>query len=507
MNNPDPEEQEDELLALHSILNSEEFVRDESKSAGECRVSVELPAGFTVLLREGETGRQYEISSLPPLLLTFELPKDYPSSSAPSFTLTCSWLTNSQLSALSSQLVDLYKATSGSVVLFSWLQFLREDALLFLNIHNVLELPADGDDQSSEADRKPDSLTEAAEDFPPSLNVPSDPPEPVRCSTDAEDQEGFSGEEEDVSALLLLNSSSDPSDPRTRGATSLSVHSRVSQNEDQSFCEVSVTPSQALLSQILICDATHKQKVFDSSLFDCGVCFLVLLGSECVQLSECGHVFCQACLREFCTVQITEGNVQGVTCPQADCKASPTPAQVKRLVGDELFSRYDRLLLQFSLESMSDVIYCPRMFCGSAVIMEKSGTAALCSVCGLAFCVTCRKTYHGTDDCQGQEEKKMNKLMERLDLPISEEGRNAVMDDFLKGSKKRKNLLIKRYGQNILKYVIETKSNEKWIKANSKPCPRCSRQIEKNGGCDRMTCTQCSQVFNWQFLTKIDPPD
>ncbi len=50
----DSEEQEDELLALHSILDSEEFVQDESKAAGEIRVSVELPPNFTVALNEGK---------------------------------------------------------------------------------------------------------------------------------------------------------------------------------------------------------------------------------------------------------------------------------------------------------------------------------------------------------------------------------------------------------------------------------------------------------------------
>lgn len=52
--NADMEEQEDELLALNSIFDSEEFVRDRSKSAGEIRVSVELPADFTVTLKEGQ---------------------------------------------------------------------------------------------------------------------------------------------------------------------------------------------------------------------------------------------------------------------------------------------------------------------------------------------------------------------------------------------------------------------------------------------------------------------
>lgn len=50
-----------------------------------------------------------------------------------------------------------------------------------------------------------------------------------------------------------------------------------------------------------------------------------------------------------------------------------------------------------------DVVYCPRRDCGSAVIREKSSKAAMCSVCGFAFCVACRKTYHGAGSCQDEQ--------------------------------------------------------------------------------------------------------
>lgn len=50
----DLEDQEDELLALQSIFTADEFARNESKCAGEIRVSAELPAGFTVAMKEGK---------------------------------------------------------------------------------------------------------------------------------------------------------------------------------------------------------------------------------------------------------------------------------------------------------------------------------------------------------------------------------------------------------------------------------------------------------------------
>ncbi|KAK2835177.1 hypothetical protein Q5P01_015661 [Channa striata] len=444
--NADAEEQEDELVALQSIFDSEEFVRNESKAAGEIRASAELPAGFTVVLKEGETVRQYEISFLPPLVLTFELPENYPSSSPPSFTLTCSWLTHTQvisssshwsqywviectgstevlqvclrllpqLSALAAQLSDLYRATRGAVVLFSWVQFLREDALKFLDIHNLLELRSD---QHSAQD------TQSAE---PTIPAGQD---------DALN-------EDDVSA----SSSSDPLDPTGQGASLMAAcPTEPPQNKDHMRSDL--TPSQILLSQILIFDADQKQRVFASTVFDCSVCFMSLLGSECVQLLDCGHIFCQACLAEFCKIQIKEGTVRGVTCLQEDCTATPTPAQVRTLVGEELFSRYDHLLLQSTLASMSDVVYCPRRSCGSAVILDKSSTVAVCSVCGFAFCVKCRKTYHGKEDCPTPSRY--------VNLPQSYEGRKALVEDYKGASRRRRFLLEKRYGSSLKAFTVE----------------------------------------------------
>ncbi|KAJ0037212.1 hypothetical protein NL108_018658 [Boleophthalmus pectinirostris] len=144
----------------------------------------------------------------------------------------------------------------------------------------------------------------------------------------------------------------------------------------------------------------RKRRRFFKEQFECGVCFESWLGSECVQIIECGHVFCRRCLADFCKFQIQngKGKVTDVTCAQTDCKATPTPAQVRSLVGEELFSRYDRLLLQSTLESMPDVVYCPRPSCASPVLSD-SNSMAQCSVCSFAFCVLCNKTYHGSEPC------------------------------------------------------------------------------------------------------------
>ena len=36
-----------------------------------------------------------------------------------------------------------------------------------------------------------------------------------------------------------------------------------------------------------------------------------------------------------------------------------------------------------------------------------------------------------------------------------------------------------------------------WISANTKECPKCNSTIEKNGGCNHMTCRKCKYEWCW----------
>nr|XP_057929580.1 E3 ubiquitin-protein ligase RNF14-like [Doryrhamphus excisus] len=483
----DLEEQENELLALQSILGSEEFVRHGQKTAGEVRLSTELPSGFMVALREGDTLKQYEISFLPPLLLTFDFPEDYPSSSPPSFILCCSWLTHKQLGTLGAHLIELYQATGGDVVIFSWVQFLRDDTLRFLNISSLLELynehstPYNSKDRGVQSCHLTDKSVASSHDDCGESSIPESCEFSKDSSVLFSEDETYEGAEND----------------RT--------------THNQPVSGVSLTPAQSIMAEILIHDAAQTHKVFQSTVFDCAVCFMSYLGSECVQIKECGHVFCQPCLSEFCKLQITEGNVHSVTCAQAGCTAFPTPAQVKSLVGEELFSRYDRLLLQSTLDSMADVMYCPRNTCASPVILDKASNVALCSVCGFAFCVSCKKTYHGTGDCKANgmlKKHQKNDLQQGdADLPQSIEGKTALWHDYTTGSKQRKRLLESRYGRQSLFGPLEDFLSEDWMTSNSKNCPNCFCRIQKNMGCNMMTCTQCRRPFCWACLARLSYQD
>ena len=84
-----------------------------------------------------------------------------------------------------------------------------------------------------------------------------------------------------------------------------------------------------------------------------------------------------------------------------------TPAEVKRLVCESSYEKYERLLLQLSLAEMEDVVWCPRCEY-PALLHDSGGTLATCGKCGFSFCTDCRQTWHGLEPCANLAERWKN---------------------------------------------------------------------------------------------------
>ncbi|KAM9694571.1 E3 ubiquitin-protein ligase RNF14 isoform 1-T3 [Trichechus inunguis] len=431
MSSEDREAQEDELLALASIYDGDEFRKAESVQGGETRIYLDLPQNFKIFVSGNSneclqnSGFEYTICFLPPLVLNFELPPDYPSSSPPSFTLSGKWLSPTQLSALCKHLDNLWEEHRGSVVLFAWMQFLKEETLAYLNIVSPFELKM-----------------------------------------------GSQGKVQRRAAQALPNTELD-----FRGA----AVSDVDQEEvvDERAVQ-DVESLSSLIQEILDFDQAQQKKCFNSKLFLCNICFCDKLGSECMYFLECRHVYCKACLKDYFEIQIRDGQVQCLNCPEPKCPSVATPGQVKELVEAELFARYDRLLLQSTLDLMADVVYCPRPCCQLPVMQEPGCTMGICSSCNFAFCTLCRLTYHGVSPCKVTAEKLMD-----------------LRNEYLQADEANKRFLEQRYGKRVIQKALEEVESTEWLEKNSKSCPCCGTPIEKLDGCNKMTCTGCMQYFCW----------
>lgn len=86
--------------------------------------------------------------------------------------------------------------------------------------------------------------------------------------------------------------------------------------------------------------------------------------------------------------------------------------------------------------------------------LPTSSDICTCNTCGSRACVPCDRPWHEGETCAQYQARIKDRLEEE--------------DASLKAVQKR-----------------------------TKPCPRCARPIEKNGGCSYMRCSQCQVNFCW----------
>ncbi|TXG72856.1 hypothetical protein EZV62_001435 [Acer yangbiense] len=190
----------------------------------------------------------------------------------------------------------------------------------------------------------------------------------------------------------------------------------------------------------------------------CGICFDSYPHDE-VLSAACGHPFCSACWRGFISTTINDGpGCLTLRCPDPSCEAAVGQDMINNLASGEDKAKYSRYLLRSYVEDNRKTKWCPAPGCENAVdFAAGSGNFDVSCFCSYSFCWNCTEEAHRPVDC-GTVEKW------------------------------------------ILKNCAESE-NMNWILANSKPCPKCKRPIEKNQGCMHMTCSPpCKFEFCWLCL-------
>lgn len=244
----------------------------------------------------------------------------------------------------------------------------------------------------------------------------------------------------------------------------------------------------SLLSQILAFDASADQEHFSQLSFPCSICQVTKKGTHCTQLDVCSHVCCTPCLKEYYGSCITQGYIEMVHCVDPECKEPLSQDQLLVLVGSTSFERYKSLVHKKKLEKDPNSVICPRTNCDTLVFRKKGDYMARCSKCRYAFCVNCRKAWHGSYRGCVMDVPPDEVLLHYMDEATDEE----KLDLDHKWGKANLEIHVKR--------ILATEEDERLFRkamqeAKIWPCPRCEVPIEKADGCNKITCPLCNVFF------------
>ncbi|CAF1550071.1 unnamed protein product [Adineta ricciae] len=184
---------------------------------------------------------------------------------------------------------------------------------------------------------------------------------------------------------------------------------------------------------------------------------------------ECRHAIrhiCTPCVRENTHRALKDSPATEVRCPEQNCNVLFDFASVQSLLNGASTSlgrcgtaltRHESHLSMNCIETMRNVVFCA-YGCGW-------GTEILGTMVPYLTCLNCKKTT-----CTH------HKIRWHVGMTCSEYDQKLESDR-------------------------ENRQNKKYLNDHTKKCPKCKVSIEKNGGCNHMTCRNCKHEFCWSCLT------
>ena len=196
--------------------------------------------------------------------------------------------------------------------------------------------------------------------------------------------------------------------------------------------------------------------------FTCEICYEDEPNLQTYSI-KCGHRYCTDCYTHYLTQKVKEeGEAARIQCPKEGCHRIVDAKSLKLLVANEVKNRYEVLLTRTYVDDKENLKWCPAPECVYAVdcgIKKRELGRIVPTVhcqCKHNFCFGCTLADHQPAPCT----------------------------------------LVKKW----LKKCEDDSETSNWISANTKECPKCNSTIEKNGGCNHMTCRKCKHEFCWMCM-------
>ncbi|KAK6909443.1 hypothetical protein I203_103461 [Kwoniella mangroviensis CBS 8507] len=198
-----------------------------------------------------------------------------------------------------------------------------------------------------------------------------------------------------------------------------------------------------------------------TGVFECPICCMEYDYSSTYSMG-CDHRFCKDCWKEYLSGKIKgEGESAKIQCMESGCKRIVREEIIDDLVTHDISKRYHNLLNAAFVADSPTLRWCPHPNCEYIIECSQAPTRMLNQLvptvqckCGHDLCFGCGySASHRPVLC------RIVKLWEKKCADDSE--------------------------------------TANWLQANTKECSKCQSTIEKNGGCNHMTCKKCKWEFCW----------
>ncbi|KAK0428616.1 hypothetical protein QR680_010906 [Steinernema hermaphroditum] len=188
-----------------------------------------------------------------------------------------------------------------------------------------------------------------------------------------------------------------------------------------------------------------------------GECELCCDDSSDVIHFSCGTLVCKACFGCYLSGKIRENGAAFISCPGHKCSQLIDDDVIMKYCSDT--EGYQKVVINSYVLANNQMKWCPGTDCTRVIEVNWSPnerfTKTVQCDCGKTFCFNCYGEQHEPVSCE-----------------ILRKWEKKSADD---------------------------SGTMNWIKENTRTCPKCRNVIEKNGGCNHMTCKQpgCGHEFCW----------
>ena len=168
----------------------------------------------------------------------------------------------------------------------------------------------------------------------------------------------------------------------------------------------------------------------------------------------CIYRYCNQCWTNYLISQMEKGpRVVMTKCIDPKCKLTLRPGVFQKFLPYKHRKKFEEYLLHSFVSGLNSLAWCPGKECVNAVKAEYGSPITIdCTSCHHLWCFACLQDAHLPCNCE-------------------------LADKWMK--------LHSTDSENVT-----------WVRAFTKQCPKCKNHIEKNQGCNHMTC-RCGYEFCW----------